>query len=96
MLPTKFRFICQSGFRGDFQKLTNQKQKFLDKLWRSSLLMNQDKMCNLYRGSSIDASYQISVHLAEGFWGRRLKCEKLTDDGCQVMTKAHFAFGKVS
>jgi hypothetical protein len=53
-------------------------------------------MCNLYRGPSIDASYQVSVHLAEGFQRRRLKYEKLTDDGCQVMTKAHIAFGKVS
>ena len=33
-----------------------------------------------YRGPSIDASYQVSVHLAEGFQRRRLKCEKLTDD----------------
>ena len=39
---------------------------------------------------------QDSVHLAEGFQRRKLKCEKLTDDGCQVMTKAHIAFGKVS
>ena len=44
-------------------------------------------MSNLYRGPSIDASYQVSVHLAEGFQ-RRLKCEKLTDDGRQVMAKA--------
>ena len=29
----------------------------------------------------MDASYQVSVHLAEGFQRRRLKCEKLTDDG---------------
>jgi hypothetical protein len=29
---------------------------------------------------SIDASYQVSLHLAEGFQRRRLKCEKLTDD----------------
>jgi hypothetical protein len=28
----------------------------------------------------MDASYQVSVHLAEGFQSRRLKCEKLTDD----------------
>jgi hypothetical protein len=49
--------------------------------------MDQDKMSNLYRGPSIDASYQVSVHLAEGFQ-RRLKCEKLTDDGRQVMAKA--------
>jgi hypothetical protein len=31
-------------------------------------------------GSVIDASYQASVHLVEGFQRRRLKCEKLTDD----------------
>jgi hypothetical protein len=42
------------------------------------------------------ASYQVSVHLAEGFQRRRLKCEKLTDDERQVMAKAHLAFGKVS
>jgi hypothetical protein len=57
--------------------------------------MDRDKMSNLYKGPSIDASYQVSVHLAEGFQRRRLKCEKL-DDGCQVMAKAHIAFGKVS
>jgi hypothetical protein len=27
---------------------------------------------------------------------RRLKCEKLTDDGRQVMAKSHITFGKVS
>jgi hypothetical protein len=58
--------------------------------------MDQNKMSNLYRGPSIDASYQDSVHLADGFQRRRLKCEKLTDDGCQVMAKAHIAFSKVS
>jgi hypothetical protein len=58
--------------------------------------MDQDKISNLYRGPSIDASYQVSVHLAEGFQRRRFKCEKLTDDGRQVMAKAHIAFGKVS
>jgi hypothetical protein len=41
--------------------------------------MDQDKMSNLYRGPSIDASYQVSVHIAEGFQRRRLKCEKLMD-----------------
>jgi hypothetical protein len=58
--------------------------------------MDQDEISNLYRGSSIDASYQISVHLAAEFQRRRLKCERLTDDGRQVMAKAHVAFGKVS
>jgi hypothetical protein len=38
--------------------------------------MDRDEMSNLYRGLSIDASYQVSVHLAEGFQRRRLKWEK--------------------
>jgi hypothetical protein len=58
--------------------------------------MDRDEMSKLYRGPSLDASYQVSVHLAKGFQRRRLKCEKLTDDGRQVMAKAHIAFGKLS
>jgi hypothetical protein len=58
--------------------------------------MDQDEMSSLYRESSIDASYQVSVHLAEGFQRRRLKYEKLMDNGHQAMAKAHVAFGKVS
>jgi hypothetical protein len=58
--------------------------------------MDRDKISTLYRGPSIDASYQVSVHMVEEFQRRRLKCEKLTDDGQQVMAKAHIAFGKVS
>jgi hypothetical protein len=49
-------------------------------LWRPCLLMDREEMSNLYRGPSIDASYQVSVHLAQWFQRRRLKCEKLTDD----------------
>jgi hypothetical protein len=45
------------------------------------LLMDRDEMSNLYRGPAIDASYQVLLHLAKGFQRRRLKCEKLTDDG---------------
>ena len=48
-------------------------------LWRPCLLTDRDKLCNLYREPSIDASYQVSIHLAKGFQRRRLKCEKLTD-----------------
>ena len=86
MLPTKFRFIWLSGFRGeDFKKSANQKQE-------SSV----DEMSNLYKGPSIYASYQVSVNLAKQFQRRRLKCEKLTDDRRQVMAKDHIAIGKVS
>jgi hypothetical protein len=55
--------------------------------------MDRDKMSNLYRGPSIDASYQFSDQLALQFQRRRLKCEV---NGRQVMAKAHNAFGKVS
>jgi hypothetical protein len=42
--------------------------------------MDWDEMSDPCRGPSIDASYQVSIHLAEGFQRRRLKCEKLTND----------------
>jgi hypothetical protein len=35
--------------------------------------MDRDEMSNLYRGPSIDASYQVSVHLALWFQKRRFK-----------------------
>ena len=74
----------------------NQPIRNKNGLWRPCLLTDWDEMSNTYRGPSIDASYQVSVHLPEGFQRRRLKCEKLTDDGRQVMAKAHVAFGKAS
>jgi hypothetical protein len=58
----------------------NQPIRNKNGLWWPCLLTDRDEMSNLYRGPSIDASYQVSVHLAEGFQRRRLKCEKLTDD----------------
>jgi hypothetical protein len=33
--------------------------------------MDWDGMSNLYKGPSIDASYQVSVHLAKQFQSRR-------------------------
>jgi hypothetical protein len=65
-------------------------------LWQPCLLKDRDKISNLYRGPSIDASYQVSVHLAKQIQRRRLKCEKLTDNRSKVMTKAHIVFDKVS
>ena len=122
MLPTKFRFIWQSSFRGeDFQKSTNQKQKLpvaaifvngsgrneqslqrashrcillsfgsfgkvvseeiffrnqpirnKNCLWWPCLLTDRDEMSILNRGPAIDASYQVSVHLAKRFQRRRI------------------------
>jgi hypothetical protein len=72
------------GFRGEdfFNWLIRNKNC----LWWPCLLMDRDEMSNLYRGPSIDAPYQVSVHLAEGLQRRRLKCEKLTDDGRQTLS----------
>jgi hypothetical protein len=33
--------------------------------------MDRDEMSNIYRGPAIDASYQVSVHLAKRFQRRR-------------------------
>ena len=54
-------------------------------LWQPCLLMDREKISILYRGPSIDASYLVSVHLAEGFQRRRIKCEV---NGCQVDGKS--------
>ena len=40
-------------------------------LWQPYLLMDRDEMSNLYRGHPIEASYQVSVHLAKWFQRRR-------------------------
>jgi hypothetical protein len=78
MLPSKFRFIWPSGFRREhLKKSTNQKQELpVVAMFVSGSGRNEE----IYRGPPIDASYQVSVHLAKGFQRRRLKCEKLTDD----------------
>jgi hypothetical protein len=59
---------------------SNQPIRNKNCLWWPCLITDQDEMSNLYRGPSIDASYQVSVHLVKWFQRRRLKCEKLTDD----------------
>jgi hypothetical protein len=39
--------------------------------WLPCLLTDWEEMSNLHRGHSIDASYQVSVHLAKRFQRRR-------------------------
>ena len=41
-------------------------------LWQPCLLTDRDKISNRNRGLSIDASYQVSVHLAKQFQRRRI------------------------
>ena len=93
MLLNKFRFIWQSGFRGeDFLNSANQNQvsvylakrferrrfleidqseKRIDQ--QPCLLTNRNETSNLYRGPPINASYQVSIHLAKWFQRRFFK-----------------------
>ena len=49
----------------------NQPIRNKNDLWWPCLLTDRDEMSNLYRGPSIDSSYQVSVHLAKRFQRRR-------------------------
>jgi hypothetical protein len=51
----------------------NQPIRNKNGLWSPCLLTERDEISTLYRGSAIDASYQVSVHLAKQFQRRRLK-----------------------
>ena len=64
---------------GSFGQAVSVEKIFLNRpirnkngLWWPCLLIDWDKMSILQRGPSIDASYQVSVHLAKRFWNRRL------------------------
>ena len=49
----------------------NRPIRYKNCLWPPYLLMDRDKMSNLYRGPSKDAPYQVSIHLAKRFQRRR-------------------------
>jgi hypothetical protein len=59
MLPTKFRFIWESGCRGDFLEINQSETRIACGghvcLW-----------VGIYRRPSKDASYQVLDHLAKG------------------------------
>ena len=70
MVPTKFRIIWPSGFRGEYFYIsTNQKQE----LPVTAMFVNGSELNeHYYRGPPIDASYQASVHLTKRFQKRRI------------------------
>ena len=49
----------------------DQPIRYKNCLWRSCLFTDWEEMSNLYRGPAIDASYQVTVHLAKWFQRRR-------------------------
>ena len=69
MLPTQFRYIWPNSFRGkEFLKSANQKQESPV----VAMFVNGSGRSSLYREPSIDASYQVSVHLAKRLQKRRI------------------------
>jgi hypothetical protein len=62
---------------------------------QSSLLKPLGQMNRNLVGSILGRSFIKHFIWLKGFRGEDLNV-KLTDDGCQVMEKAHIAFGKVS
>jgi hypothetical protein len=69
MLSTKLRFIWPNGFREEeFKKSANQKQELsVAAMFENGSGRNEQS----FRGPSIDASYQILVHLVKRFQRRR-------------------------
>jgi hypothetical protein len=47
--------------------LKNQPIRKKSRLWQPYLLTDRDEMCNLYRGLSIDVSYQVLDHFLKIF-----------------------------
>jgi hypothetical protein len=55
-------------------------------LWRPCLLTDWDEMNNLYRGPSIYASYQVSVHLAKwAMWAFAITWHLLSVVCCHIL-----------
>jgi hypothetical protein len=70
--------MCFPTSFGSFGQAVSEKKIFRNQptskkncLWQPCLLTDRDGMSNLYRGPSIDASYQVLVQLAKQFQGRR-------------------------
>jgi hypothetical protein len=55
-------------------------------LWWPCLLTDRDEMSNLHRGPSIDASYQVSVHLAKRF---RRRFKKIGQSETRIACRGH-------
>ena len=67
MLPNKLRFIWPNGFREEeFKKSANQKE---ESSVAAMFVNDRDEMSNLYRGTSIDTSYQAWSIWLRGFRG---------------------------
>jgi hypothetical protein len=94
MLPTKLRFIWPNGFRGEeFKKSANQKQESsVAAMFVNGSGRNEQSLQKTFHRCFLPSFSSFGLGISE----EKIKCEKLMDDGRQVMAKAHIAFGKVS
>jgi hypothetical protein len=65
----------------------NQPIRNKNRLWQPCLLMDRDKLSNLYRGPSIDDTYQVSVYLAKRFQRRKFK--KISQSETRIACGGH-------
>ena len=82
------RFILFSQEASEEKLFQNRPIRNKNCLWQPYLLMDQDKMSNLYRRPSIDASYQVLVHLVKRFQRRRLL--KIGQSETRIACGGHF------
>ena len=77
---SSFASFGQVGSEEEIKK--NQPIRNKNCLWLPCLLMDRDKMCKPYRGPSIDASYQVTVHLAKWFQRRLFRNQPIRNKNC--------------
>jgi hypothetical protein len=66
-----YRVLVHLARRFQRRFFRNQPIRNKNGLWWPCLLKDRDEMSNIYREPSIDASYQVSVHLAKRLQRRR-------------------------
>ena len=64
-------FVSYDQVGSKEKNFKNQPIRNKSRLWWPCWLTDRDEMSNLYRGPSIDSSYQVSVHFAKRFQRRR-------------------------
>jgi hypothetical protein len=76
-----------------FRKAVSEEKTFLEinqsetRMACCGILTDRDEMSNRYRGPSIDASYQVSVHFAKQFQRRRIL--KISQSETRVVCGSH-------
>ena len=90
-IDASYQISVHLGKRFRRRFFRNQPIRNKNCLWWPCLLTDRDEMTKCYRGPSIDASYQDSVHLAKRFQRRSFK--KSTNQKQELPVVAMFVNG---